>query len=259
MKFSIGRRLWSCLPAPWLGLLLILPAAANTRTLEFPVALASSPQSQFSTQFRVLSPGRLVVEVVSGAAHPKSTSSVVRLTVTQPDQVEVLRREGPLPLRLEYRTTDQEIERWIQSGRTHWVVKVSNAGAEQGEFKGLLRITVPAAPHPLADTQFTLVGSGNAQEIPFVIPAPGKIQLLVSWETDPLSPNGPQAVSLTLSLTHPGLARTYAKRQGPSALRIEHQATESELDAGSRWVGRIQNDTQSRVRGRMTVLFTPAL
>ena len=66
-------------------------------------------------------------------------------------------------------------------------------------------------------------------------------------------------VPLTLTLTHPGLSQTHARRQGRSPQRIEHQVRDEELNAGSRWSSRIQNDSQLKVKGSIQVIFVPAL
>ena len=117
---------------------------------------------------------------------------------------------------------------------------------------------MPAASRALEDTQFTLLGSGNAQEIPFNVPAPGRIEVDVSWAPDVLSKPSPQ-VSLVVSLMHPGEPKTYARRQGPSAIEVEQQVTEQVLDRGGRWVVRVQNDSQTKVSGRVRITYTPSL
>jgi len=116
----------------------------------------------------------------------------------------------------------------------------------------------PAARRALEDTQFTLLGSGNAQEIPFNVPAPGRIEVETSWEPDALSKPSAQ-VLLVVSLIHPGDSRTYARRQGTSPIKVEHQITEQVLDRGGRWVVRVQNDSQTKVSGRVRIVYTPSL
>jgi hypothetical protein len=63
-------------------------------------------------------------------------------------------------------------------------------------------------------------------------------------------------------MIHPGQNKIYARRQGQSPLKAEHQVTEQELDKGLRWVVRVQNDSgdpQAKARGRVKVIFMPSL
>src|SRR5262249_13501736 len=111
----------------------------------------------------------------------------------------------------------------------------------------------------LEDAQFTLLGAGNAQEIPARIPAPGRVVIEAEWRPDPLIPDAAAQPQLTLSLIHPGLDKTYARRIGKSGLRIEQQITEQELERGRRVTVRLQNDGAAKVKGRVKVSFFPSL
>jgi len=230
---------------------------ANTRILEIPLALSADTRSEFATQIQLLSSGRLVVEILlnpNPAGHGFLSASIIR-----PDRSEAARKEAAGAFRLEYHATEPEIDQLVSRGALSWTVKVKQGSAPAGDVAGRLRITVPATPRQLVDTQFTLLGSGNAQEIPFVVPAPGKIQVTTSWETDATAAGTTQPVPLTLSLSHPGLAQTHARRQSRSPQRIEHQVREEELNAGSRWSSRIQNNSPVKVKGSIQVIFVPAL
>lgn len=231
---------------------------ANTRTLEFPFGLSADIKSEFSSKFAALSAGRIIIEANwnsrGGAALPVS----LNLILIRPDGSEAARKTGSSLLQIEYRATEQEIANFIGSRNSRWTVRLlNNADEKRHEVTGKLRITVPARAHLLEDTQFTLLGSGNAQEIPFVVPAPGRISVEAAWQADSLSATA--SAPLTLSLIHSGQSRTYARRLGSSPLRIEHQVTELELDRGSRWIVRVQNDSQIKLKGRLKVIYTPGL
>jgi len=122
---------------------------------------------------------------------------------------------------------------------------------------GKLRLTIPTAPRTLEDSQFTLLGHGNAQEIPIRIIAPGRVTVEAEWQND--SPAANEALPLTLSLEHPGTDRIYARRTAKRPLRIEQQITAADIERGKRVLVRLQNDNIARVRGRVKVTFAPAL
>ena len=230
---------------------------ANSRILEVPLALSADPRSEFSTQFRLLSPGRLAVELVLSPGVQTHTPLIA--SIARPDRSEATRRDAIGPFRLEYAATEAEIDHFVSTRSFSWTVRVIQGFSPPGEVRGRLRITVPTAPRQLVDTQFTLLGSGNAQEIPFIVRAPGKIQVSATWETDGSSAGPTESVPLTLSLIHSGPAQIYARRQSRSPQRIEHQISEEQLNTGSRWLGRLQNDSQSKVKGSIQVIFVPAL
>jgi hypothetical protein len=168
-------------------------------------------------------------------------------------------KSGTSILRLEHRASEQDLERLAGGKEPKWTVRILNdAETNRSEVSGTLRITIPTASRVLEDTQFTLLGSGNAQEIPFNVPAPGRIEVDTTWQPDVLS--GPSAqVPLVVSLIHPGESRTHARRQGTSPIKVEHQVTEQALDHGDRWVIRVQNDTQTKVIGTLRVIYKPSL
>lgn len=239
---------------------LAIKSPANTRTLEMRFALSADTRSEFSTRFDALSPGRILIEGRWAAAGAGSVSIALNLILIRPDGSEAARKGGTALLRLEYRASEREIDSFIGRGRTSWTVKViNNADANRKEVAGKLRITIPASSRKVLDTQFTLLGSSNAQEIPFLVPAPGRIVVEADWSADSLSASEQRALPMMLSLIHPGQARTYARRQGASPLRIEHQVTERELDRGARWIVRVQNDNQAKIKGRVRVIYTPSL
>ena len=137
------------------------------------------------------------------------------------------------------------------------MLKIFNDENNRSEITGTVRITLPVEIRTLEDTQFTLLGSGNAQEIAFIVPAPGRLEVQTSWQRDGLE--NKSSVILTVSLLHPGESRTYARRQGTSPVDVDQQVSEEALDKGSRWVVRVQNDTQEKVSGRLRVSYTPSL
>lgn len=238
-----------------IGLVSSSTSLANTRTLEVPFGLSADRASEFSSKFAAFSPGRIVAE----ASWNSTGRSSLSLILIRPDGSEAARRSGSSPVQIEYRATEPEIETFIRSRNTRWTVRlINNADDKRQEVRGKLRITVPAVARLLEDTQFTLVGSGNAQEIPFIPPALGRVVIEATWQVE-ASGGAPDRAPLTVSLIHPGQSRTYARRQGPSPIRVEHQVTEQELDRGSRWIVRMQNDSQIKVKGRLKVLYTPGL
>jgi hypothetical protein len=236
----------------WLGLAM----EANTRTIESPFALSSDARSEFGASFQVFSAGRIVVEgswdVEQGGAYP------LHIALVRPDGSEAARREGHSPLRLEYAIAETEADKFNSESPAKWNVKVINSAATtRHEVFGKLRLTIPVAARTLEDAQFTLLGSGNAQEILLRVPAPGRVTVEAEWQSD--SPAANEALPLTLSLEHPGMNRIYARRAAKSPLRIEQQITSVDIERGKRIVVRLQNDNAAKVKGRVKVTFAPAL
>ena len=229
---------------------------ANTRTLESPFALSADTRSEFSTTFQVFSAGRLIIEATWNAQ--QSNAHPLRVALSRPDGSEAAQREGQSPLRFEYAIAEAEADKFSSEPLAKWNVKiVNNAARERHEVSGKLRLTVPAATRVLEDTQFTLLGTGNAQEIPVRIPTAGRVTVEVEWQNDSLTAIESQL--LTISLEHPGMNRIYARRTVKSPLRLEQQITESDMDRGRRIIVRLQNDHTARARGRVKVTFAPAL
>jgi hypothetical protein len=230
-----------------------LAEAADSRTLEFPFALSADARSEFSASFQVFSAGRIVIEGVwNVGAYP------LHIALVRPDGSEAARREGHSALRLEYAIAEAEADKFNSDSPARWNVKITNSAApERREVSGKLRLTIPTTPRTLEDTQYTLLGHGNAQEIPIRIIAPGRVTVEAEWQND--SPAENEAALLTLSLEHPGTDRIYARRTAKSPLRIEQQITAADIERGKRVVVRLQNDNTARVRGRVKVTFTPAL
>lgn len=247
------------------GAFLIIPSLntislvlGNTRTLEFQFALSSDARSEFKTKFMAPSPGRIVIEAIWKAwetvpARPTSLS----VTLFRPDGSEASRKEGASPLTFEHEALEKEIDAVLPGSNLRWTLKIFNRAGEEVQ-EGRLRITVPVVTRKIEDTQFTLLGLGNAQEIPFTVSASGRVIIEAKWEADPLSGVQTQA-PVTLSLVHQGQSLTYARRQGKSPLRIEHQVTEQQLDTGRRWIVRVQNDGKEKLKGALTIIYTPSL
>lgn len=235
---------------------MVTAVRAGTRTLEMPFALSADARSEFSKQFPLLSVGRILVEANWNT--PNTSSVPLTLILIQPDGTIAISKNGGSILRLEHRVSEQDLERFAGSKEPKWTVKILNdADSSRSEVSGTLRITVPAASRALEDTQFTLLGSGNAQEIPFNVPAPGRLDIETSWDPEISKPSA--QVPLVVSLIHPGESRTYARRQGTSPIRVEQQITELALDQGGRWIVRVQNDSQTKVSGRVRIVYTPSL
>jgi hypothetical protein len=239
----------------WFGLL-GMAVGANTRTIETAFALSSDARSEFSAGFQVFSAGRIVIEGVwnaqQGGAYP------LQIALVRPDGSEAARREGHSPLRLEYAIAEAEADKFNSDSPAKWIVKATNSAApERREISGKLRFTIPAAARTLEDAQFTLLGAGNAQEIPIRVIAPGRVTVEAEWQND--SPAANESSPLTLSLEHPGMDRIYARRTAKSPLRIEQQITSADIERGKRIVVRLQNENTSRVKGRVKVTFAPAL
>jgi len=248
--FSVGG---SALAVFLLSFFFSLAEAADSRTLEFPFSLSSDARSEFSASFQVFSAGRIVIEGVwNVGAYP------LHIALVRPDGSEAARREGRSELRLEYAIAEAEADKFNSDSPAKWNVKITNSAApERREVSGKLRLTIPTTPRTLEDTQYTLLGHGNAQEIPIRIIAPGRVTVEAEWQND--SPAENEAALLTLSLEHPGTDRIYARRTAKSPLRIEQQITAADIERGKRLVVRLQNDNTARVRGRVKVTFIPAL
>ena len=248
--FSVGG---NALAVFLLSFFFSLAEAADSRTLEFPFALSADARSEFSASFQVFSAGRIVIEGVwNVGAYP------LHIALVRPDGSEAARREGRSELRLEYAIAEAEADKFNSDSPARWNVKITNSAApERSEVSGKLRLTIPTTPRTLEDTQYTLLGHGNAQEIPIRIIAPGRVTVEAEWQND--SPAENEAALLTLSLEHPGTDRIYARRTAKSPLRIEQQITAADIERGKRIVVRLQNDNTARVRGRVKVTFTPAL
>ena len=253
------RKQLTLIPLLALTLIAVQAVNANTRTLEMRFALSADSRSEFSRQFPVLSAGRIVVEANWNSALNGKIPGPLTLVLIQPDGTIATSKKGTSVLRVEHRAPEEEITKSTGGREQKWTAKILNDASENvGEVSGTLRITVPATSRALEDTQFTLLGSGNAQEIPFNVPAPGRVQVDVNWTTDSLA-GSPPPVVLIVSFIHPGESRTYARRQGPSPINVEHQVTEQALDRGGRWVVRVQNDSQTKVSGRIKITYTPSL
>jgi len=232
-------------------------ALASARTLEMKFALSADARSEFSTRVPIISAGRVLIEATWESKTPNKATGVT-ITLIRPDGSIATSKNGPSTLRFEYRATDQDIERFTNDTQTKWTLKILNdADANRSEITGTVRISVPVEVRTLEDTQFTLLGSGNAQEIAFNVPAPGRLEVRASWE-DAAVPDNPN-VFLTVSLVHPGESKIYARRQGTSPIPVDQQVSEEALDRGSRWIVRVQNDSQTKVRGRVKITFTPSL
>ncbi len=239
--------------------LMFSQVGANTRTFEFPFALSADRNSEFSTRFAALSPGRISVEANWKSSGPGAPAISLTLILIRPDGTEASRKSGSSVLRADYQASEPELESFIKARNFKWTAKLINGPNKNQEVTGRIRITVSTTPTTLEDTQFTLVGLGNAQEIAFIPPAPGRILAEVSWRADLIADGSSPSSSVTVSLIHPSQSRTHARRLGMSPIRVEHQVTEQELDQGSRWLIRLQNDGQVKVRGRLRVSYTPGL
>lgn len=239
--------------------LMFSQVAANTRTVEVPFALSADRNSEFSSRFPALSPGRIVVEANWKSSSAGAPAIPLTLILIRPDGTEASRKVGSSVLRTDYQASAPEIESFIKARNFKWTAKLINGPNQNHDVTGRIRITVSAAPTTLEDTQFTLIGLGNAQEIAFIPPAPGRIVAEVSWRADSIADGSSPSSSVTVSLIHPAQSRTHARRLGMSPIRVEHQVTERELDQGSRWLVRLQNDGQVKVSGRLRVFYTPGL
>lgn len=235
---------------------------ADARLIEFRFQLSADAGSEFSARVPLLSPGFLTIKAdwrsLASSGENSSAQTKLILALVRPDGTEAARTSGPAPLNLEMRVSESDIARSSDRGRA-WTVKILNGVSDsRREVAGTLRVTVPITRGRLIDTGFTLMGQGNAQELPFNLSAPGKLIVEANWQTD--SPTERSAPSvLSLSLIHAGEERIYARRQGPSPLRIEQPITEQSLDRGARWSVRILNEGRIKVKGALKVTFAPGL
>jgi hypothetical protein len=233
---------------------------ANTRTLETRFALSADARSEFSTRFPVPGAGRILVEAEWKSATVRSAPISLTLVLISPGGGVAARKSGTSILGLEYRANEQELQSSASDRDAKWTAKLLNdVNRDRIDVSGTLRITVPATSRVLEDTQFTLLGSGNAQEIPFNIPAPGRIDIEVSWQPDVISTPQAGQIPLIISFIHPGESRTYVRRQGASPIRFDHQVTDESLDRGARWIVRVENDGQTKVKGRVKITYNPSL
>ena len=239
-------------------------AATNTRMIEFRFQLSADPASEFSASLPIHCQGSIVAHAEWGPLDPSAAHStrqtMLNLVLLRPNGAEAARTGGTSPLRFEMRVSEQDLAALNDRAGSSWTVKiVHGAGEDRAEVRGLLRVTVPVPAGTLADTSFTLLGSGNAQEIPLTVSVPGRLLVGVDWRSDASSGAKTKHAPLSLSLIHTGENRTYARRRGATPLKIEQQVTEQCLDRGVRWVVRVHNDGQTRVRGSLKVTFTPNL
>ena len=235
-----------------------LNALANTRTIETRFALSADARSEFSTKFPLLGPGRIVVEANWNAPQAPHSNTSLTLVMIDTNGSTISSKTGVSSLLIEHRATEQDFG-MANSTPARWTVKILNDDLQnRAEVSGVLRITVPANTRVLEDTQFTLLGSGNAQEIAFEVPGPGRIEIAVNWAPDGELRQSEQA-GLEVSLIHPGESRTYARRQGSSPISVDQQVTEQALDRGGRWIVRIQNAAQAKISGTVKVVYSPGL
>ena len=233
-------------------------SSAGTRTLETPFALSSDLRSEFSMRFPLHGEGRLLIEAEWRPLVTNGGSVALTIVVIRPDGIISEQKHGFSGLRLEHQAY-AEVHQRYGPGDSAWTVKVINdTDPNRLDVSGKIRITVPTANQILEDTQFTLLGSGNAQEIPFNVPGPGRVEIEVSWQPELASSQASQ-VPLIVSLIHPGEAKTYARRQGASPLKFDQQMTDDALDRGTRWIVRVQNSTQTKVKGRIKVAYNSSL
>jgi hypothetical protein len=241
--------------------MLALPLVSNagTRTLETPFALSSDLRSEFSMRFPLFGDGRVMIEAEWKPLATNGASVALTMLVIRPDGVITEQKRGISGLKLEHQSYEEESQGHRGAGDSAWTVKVINdADPNRLDVSGKIRVTVPTANKVLEDTQFTLLGSGNAQEIPFNVPGPGRVEIEVSWQPELASSQAAQ-VTLIVSLIHPGEAKTYARRQGASPLKFDQQMTDEALDHGTRWIVRVQNSTQTKVKGRIKVAYNSSL
>ncbi len=264
MKRKRQRALPNALVA-FLGILTLYAPVnyANSRTIEFPFKLSADLRSEFSVGSRVGSPGVMLIEASWAPIGIQnafgSSAASLSLVILRPDGVEVVRRRGVSPLRLDYRITEDEIDRLVAMRKPEWTIKLINdVDRARTEVEGKLRITIPNSARSLVDKQFTLLDARNAQEMAFSVTMPGRLVIEAFWQEDQLSTQPAGQSPLALLLIHPAQDRTYARRQGGSPLRVEQQVTEREIDKGMRWIARIENLGQTKVKGLLRVSFFPS-
>lgn len=235
---------------------LVSASSASTRILEVPFALSSDLKSEFSTRFPLQGVGRVQIDAEWKPLAKGLAPVALTLLVIQPDGSIAKQERGITSITLE---VNAKKSIGYGTGDSAWTVKIMNdADPNRIEVSGKIRITVPIASRVLEDTQFTLLGSGNAQEIPFDIPGPGRVEIEAIWQPEIALARAAQ-VPLIVSLIHPGEAKTYARRQAPSPLKLDQQITDDALDRGTRWIVRVQNSTQTKVKGRIKVTYNSSL
>jgi hypothetical protein len=246
-----------------LGLLLVAPTSrAEVRTMEFRFELSDDVGSEFSMKLPVYSPGLLKVEAewkpVNLAAESAAPQTALTLILLRPNGTEAARTSGPSPLRFEMRVSEQDLGR--TGDRASWTVKIINGATEKRrEVKGTLRTLIPITAGTLVENDFVLFGSGNAREFPFVVSGAGRLMVEATWEALGQADAALPPAALSIVLLHPGEDKVYARRQGRSPVKIEQQITAGLLDRGTRWIVRLQNDREVKVKGRVRITFTPEL
>ena len=121
----------------FLQLALCAGLRADARILEVPLALSADARSEFTTQVRLLSPGRLVVELVLNQ-NPRREGTL-SVSIFRPDRSEAARKEAAGSFRLEYQATEPEIDQLVSTGKLSWSVRVMQGGSPSGEVLGRLR------------------------------------------------------------------------------------------------------------------------
>ena len=232
--------------------------SGDSRTVEFPFQLSGDLRSEFRAKAHIVSPGTIVIDAQWQSLKKTQELSQLTLLVLRPDGTEATRRVSRSPLRVEHHLAEADVDNSSSPKLTSWAIKLINENGGP-EIEGKLRITVPLSSRVLVNTQFTLLSLGNAQEMAFSVTAPGRLVLEANWQSDPLSSNSSVPSHLTLQLVHEGSDKTYARRRGPDSLRIEQQVTELEIDRGLRWIVRVQNEGNSKVKGLLKVTFVPSL
>jgi hypothetical protein len=167
-----SRRIVSLAP-PWLGHQCSInsPPRADAR-------------SEFSKRIPVLSEGRILIEATWASQTSGRAPTSLTLALIQPDGTTVATKSVRVCCGS---SIVRDIERFRKTNGTKWTVKILNdVGATRSEVSGTLSVTIPTT-RALEDTQFMLLGSGNAQEIPFIVPAPGRVEVDVSWQADVLA------------------------------------------------------------------------
>jgi hypothetical protein len=230
----------------------------ESRTIEFPFSLSSDFRSEFRARTPLVSAGLVQIEAQWTPLKRTQQNSVLSVVFVKPNGAEAARLSGRSPLKLQHRVTDADLE--LLSTNSSWGVKLINdSDTNRDEVEGKVRITLPITTKLLVNTQFTLLSQGNAQEVGFSVAAPGRLVMEADWQSDQLGSTSSMMPQLSLQLIHSGQDKTYAKRKGTNALRVEHQVTEQEIDSGLRWVARIQNEGQVKVKGLLKVTFSPSM
>ena len=230
----------------------------ESRTIEFPFSLSSDFRSEFRAKTPLVSAGLVQIEAQWSPLKRTQQNSVLSVVFVKPNGAEAARLSGSSPLKLQHRVTDADLE--LLAANSSWGVKLINdSDTKRDEVEGKVRITLPVTTKLLVNTQFTLLSQGNAQEVGFSVTAPGRLVMEADWQSDQLGTTAAIVPLLTLQLIHSGQDKTYAKRKGANTVRVEHQVTEQEIDSGLRWVVRIQNEGQVKVKGLLKVTFSPSM